>query len=401
MKPFSVLFEISNADSAVDAILPVLAEIREKHPEWKVTVLSFCLFYKHHLDKTRLIEHGAEIWEPVPPPGGPSKWLSSWRFPGISNWFLFRHYLKKELINRKFDRIVVSNDREYPEFDLVFVARKLKITTILIQESIRKDTSFRLKPSDRRTKLLRKLFSFEPRPDIFHGQGGCNRFAAWGENGKDYFMQVGIPVSRITITGSTKIAEFLKTANRKDRHLTAGRFNFDPSKKIILLATNPIHWMGISTHQDYFKSILEVIKCISELNSRFILVIKPHRVETELFNQWSLSTICSLTSNCYYNETDSLIDLLYLSDTVLIYNSTVAVEAGLLSIPVGMIQFYNWDLGVNFEEHRIAEKLTTTEEVTRFITQNPVHANQDDLNYYVKKDGDPAISITKLIERAE
>lgn len=253
--------------------------------------------------------------------------------------------------------VVLSNDRSFPLRELATWARRYGIRSLLIQESIRKDEIFE------RTK---GISSTHPSTGL-HGQGGCDRIAAWGITSQEYFVSVGVEQERIAITGSPRIDDLVAKYGNVSRDELRRIYQLPDNVRTILFATNPLYKMKILSIKDYISSLRTVVSSLQPFDGKSFMIVKPHQIEVE-HQEWGLDEELDALPHVRYLRDITLGEAISLADAVMIFNSTVAVEAALFQKPVGVVNLFGVDTGVNFGESDFAVELKNPDEIQTFIS---------------------------------
>ncbi|MCK4731728.1 MAG: hypothetical protein KAT65_04640, partial [Methanophagales archaeon] len=266
------------------------------------------------------------------------------------------------------DVIIIPNDRITPHVAIIKIAKRRRIPTLLIQESIRKDEYFRRKRSiiNRMKHLtIRLLLGVVESSPISFGQGGCDRIAAWGETSRDYFKRLGVSQENVILTGNPGIESIIKKDWQTKGHELRKRYSIPESAFIIAFTTNPVDGMGILTKDQLLESVSMVANAVSSLEDVY-LFLKPHRFEN--IEKYGRAITNSLAQDRIFVESDiELYPLLSISDACLIFNSTAALESAVLGVPVAVINPFQVDMGIDFVENRLAVEITNAEQLISFL----------------------------------
>ena len=156
--------------------------------------------------------------------------------------------------------------------------------------------------------------------------------AAWGEYYKKWHVDRGRPPESQVITGFPRHDRLVRLPP-VDREAICGRFGLDPKRKIALIATE--WFQGATTRytsemeEDYVRLALRSLKPHRDL--QIVAKLHPYfqdrctRIVSEVADQEGVDLVIAK---------DSLWELIQLSSFVIVYLSTVAVEALIIGKPV-------------------------------------------------------------------
>jgi hypothetical protein len=194
--PAPILLELTASDSHLAMLTPVVRELKRRG--LPLIVYSDCEILRKPSNVPALEALGV-----------PFVRLAEAPLPGPDlDWELraapLRREIERHVARVRPSAVVVLNDRNFPSNTFVKTARRLGLPSILLQESMRKDLFQR--PTWRKLAFRwrrRLMFRIEGGLRMY-GQGGCDWYAAWGETSRAYFERVGVPASRIRITGNPR-----------------------------------------------------------------------------------------------------------------------------------------------------------------------------------------------------
>jgi hypothetical protein len=137
------------------------------------------------------------------------------------------------------------------------------------------------------------------------------------------------PESKVAISGQPRYDVFYFVDRIYDRAAFLKRFNLDPTKKIVLLATQPFPLEHL--RHEFFTNTLNNLKAIEGIQ----IVVKPHPNES---TEWFTNQLASLETNVvvlppFYDT----IEAIYATDVFLSVNSTTIIEALILNKPVVVV----------------------------------------------------------------
>ncbi|MDO8055933.1 MAG: UDP-N-acetylglucosamine 2-epimerase [Candidatus Hermodarchaeota archaeon] len=137
------------------------------------------------------------------------------------------------------------------------------------------------------------------------------------------------PESKVAISGQPRYDVFYFTDRIYDKSAFLKRFNLDPKKKIVLLATQPFPLERL--RHEFFTNTLNNLRSIEGIQ----IVVKPHPNEAI---QWFTDQLASVkTTVVVLPPFFDTIEAIYASDVFLSVNSTTIIEALILNKPVVVV----------------------------------------------------------------
>lgn len=394
----NILFIVNNNDACIDAFEPVIKVIKAKSPHTQCIGLSATEFlfdtqtdhalFQRVFDKydvlcEKLPAFAASINDEKIKDTNDNSSVS--KNASKADVVAANSFLPKYLIGEKISAIVVVNDRLFPEWHAIQIANEFKIPSLLIQESVRKDEGF-------------------IHDDVIHGQGGCTKIAAWGENGKDYFQKVGA-TGEIIITGSSRVDKFYAQGLKLEKENIRKRLGLPVNANLVLFASNALHYMNLASHKDYnnlITTIAQTTSQIGEKDNNTHLLIKPHRQEIQYFIDSGYFNYISSLPNVLYRPKIGLSAAIAAADSVVLFNSTVAIEAAIFGKKVGMVNLFNNKMYVDFVERGISEYIDTKEKLADFIKSSASGEEErtkiiKNAQYYVTNLGQSAKKVAECV----
>lgn len=394
----NILFIVNNNDACIDAFEPVIKEIKAQSPHSQCIGLSATEFLfdtqtDHGLFQ-KVFDKYDVLSEKLPPfvasinneeIKGVDDNSSVSKNASKADVIAANSFFPKYLIGEKISAIVVVNDRLFPEWHAIQIANELKIPSLLIQESVRKDEGF-------------------THDDVIHGQGGCTKIAAWGENGKDYFQKVKA-TGEIIITGSPRVDKFYEKGLKLEKENIRKRLGLPVNANLVLFASNALHYMNLASHKDYNNLITTVAQTVSQIgaeDNNTHLLIKPHRQEIQYFIDSGYFNYISSLPNVLYRPKIGLSAAIAAADSVVLFNSTVAIEAAIFGKKVGMVNLFNNNMYVDFVERGISEYIDTKEKLIHFV-KSPAPSEKEqaqiveNAQYYVTNLGQSAKKVAECV----
>jgi hypothetical protein len=328
-----ILFEITAADSHQQIILPVIRLLRARGIP--VIVYSDCEVLRTPSDVEALAREGIPFVRLTesPLPANQSKWETAAR--------PIRRRIPIELARVRPALVVVLNDRNFPPNAYVQEARRLRIPTLLIQESLRKDRFQRPPPAKLIGRRLRKLRTGIEEGLRSFGQGGCDAVAAWGETSRAYFLQVGVPEKKIFITGNPRFDQLADADFSAEARGIRTAFGIPDGGFLLTFLSSPVERMQIVSKQEKRDALARVADWALRMRDDpgwkdLRLIFKLHRSEHPAAVQ---SILAERNAAGWARIADKpLYPLLQASQAAAMFSTTAGLEAALLCVPVGVVE---------------------------------------------------------------
>ncbi|MFN2297792.1 MAG: glycosyltransferase [Anaerolineales bacterium] len=338
-----ILFEITAADSHQQIILPVIRRLRGRGIP--AVVYSDCELLRAASDPDGLAREEIPFVRlaETPLPVSQPEWEAA-AFP-------IRRRIPGEVERARPALVVVLNDRNFPSNEYVRAARRLRVPTLLMQESLRKDV-FQRPPWEKRWARLRRKIRLGIEEGLRHyGQGGCDRIAAWGETSREYFRRVGVPESRIVVTGNPRFDRLAHADFSAEAVRIRAAIGFSAGDFLLTFLSSPIERMQIVSKEEKRRALIRWMEWAARLRrdpdwASLRLGFKLHRGEDP-------SDVQSIIDGCDAGDWARIADaplypLLKGSQAAAMFSTTAGLEAALLSVPVGILELArpldDWDL---------------------------------------------------------
>lgn len=369
-----ILFELTNCDSHVAMYEPILKVLEKKCPLCEIHILSLCEVMGLYTNHNKLTSITQNIIQPYKTHLNVQRGKRNvTRKVNTILSFIRGPWVKREVGKHMHrlvhslqpDIIIFPNDRITPHIHLIKAAKERGIPTILIQESIRKEHKYKLSKA-RYVKLLLKRHIFGVEGGLlYHGQGGCDRIAAWGETSLEYFKMVGVPEEKVVLTGNPRIESITKIDWEIKGQELKQRYSIPESASVIAFTTNPVDSMGIITSDQLLESVSMVVNAVASLEDIF-LFLKPHRFE-DMEKYRRVVAGSPAQDRIIAEKNIELYPLLSISDACLIFNSTTALEASALGTSVAVVNPFQVDMGIDFVENGLAVEINNREQLISFL----------------------------------
>jgi hypothetical protein len=367
----TILFLVNNNDACLDAMEPVVNVIKKNQKDISCVALGIAEYFsspvtdekklKEIFDDYTILKHELKK---IPDIETESRFAE--QYQNISQKDYTDDIAKSEPFIEEFlkvnniSAIVMVNDRFFPEWHIVQIANEMNIPSLLIQESVRKDEGFQ-------------------EYKTFHGQGGCTKIAAWGENGVEYFNRVGA-TGELIVTGSPRLDKFYNQCKSQDKASLRKELGVPENANVVLFASNNLFYMQMVSAEEYCHAIAIIAdeNNVCRANDNTYLLVKPHRNERRFFKMTGYDNYLKEMKNVIYCPDIELSTAVVASDSVVLFNSTVAVESAILGKRVGVVNFHNWDLYADFIEKGIAQKIENINQYVEFLVLPPLREEEQE-----------------------
>jgi hypothetical protein len=394
-----ILFEITAADSHQQIILPVIRLLRARGIP--VIVYSDCELLRTASDPAALQREGVPFvrMEETPLPVPMPEWGAAAR--------PFRQRIPDEVQRVHPSLIVVLNDRNFPSNLYIEAARRNSIPCLLLQESLRKDLFQRPPWRKLYSRWIRKMRYGTEEGLRHYGQGHCDAVAALGETSRDYFLRVGVPERKITITGNPRFDQLAGADFSAEAQRIRSALGYSPGDFMLTFLSSPIERMLIVSAEEKHDALVRLLGWVRTLHENpdwrnLRLAFKLHRGESaplfrEMLEQENASDFAFVAEYPLY-------PLLRASQAALMFSTTAGLEAALLKIPVGILGLSkpldDWD----FIRRGVAADVRSPEGLAAFLRrarQDPTFGMQgaNAAAFYIANFGCAAEAVALLIAR--
>ncbi|MDN4066445.1 CDP-glycerol glycerophosphotransferase family protein [Paenibacillus vini] len=198
-------------------------------------------------------------------------------------------------------------------------------------------------------------------------EGEC--FAAWGEYTKDFLLKHGgITGSQIVLTGGVPFDKTISLS--PDKKEVARSLGVPVNKKWIVFTTQSSGAHGRPTPSEIEMSILEVVELSSHYSDvHFIFQVHPSQPIEEVSDIVSKSNNANYCTVARYKDTEGLMKL---SDGVITFFSTTALDAVIMQKPLMLINLHDDHEFLPFASMRAAYGVSSREEIA-FALDNMIH----------------------------
>jgi hypothetical protein len=357
-----ILFEITAADSHQQIILPVIRSLRERGIP--AIVYSDCEVLRTASDPAALDREGIP-WvrmadAPLPLP------MREWEAAALP----VRKRIPIELERVGPSLLVVLNDRNFPPNTYLKEARRLRIPTLLVQESLRKDL-FQKPPWIKRLGRWRRKIRLGIEEGLRqYGQGGCDAVAAWGETSREYFLRVGVPESRIIVTGNPRFDQLANTDFSEEARRLRADLGYAPGDFLLAFLSSPVERMMIVSKEEKQEAFGRLIGWVRSMRNdpawgNLFLAFKLHRSEDSSAIR---SIIQAHNAEGWARTVDKpLYPFLKASQAALMFSSTAGLEAALLAAPLGILELSKPLDDWNLAARGVARGIRTPEDLAAFL----------------------------------
>ncbi|MDG0866419.1 hypothetical protein GKO46_04950 [SAR202 cluster bacterium JH702] len=295
------------------------------------------------------------------------------------------------------DVLIVQIDRESPATNLIESAQRLGIPCLLLQGAMSgKNLSYRSKYSVS-NRVAKWLIGYSSGHHL-EGQGGCDRIGAWGKSGANYYEHAGLQSSHVAQVGSPRLDTYMTELANSDTTSTCEILGIEPNTNFTLLATSPLDSIAEPGENiSAIRTIIETAIEVSKQNPNFQLVVKPHPRELPSFEKYGIAELCRSSTAVTLARDISIAEALAASDRVIVFYSTVALEAALAGKPCIAFNPFNWNFGEEYTDIKLIDELTSTDQLRDFFTSSKEVLTVGDPSYFITDVGKSAKSVSSLI----
>jgi hypothetical protein len=357
-----ILFEITAADSHQQIILPVIHLLRARGiPS---IVYSDCEVLRTASDTAALDREGVPWVRMADAPLPISTW--EWEAAALPIFKRIPHEVERV----RPSLLVVLNDRNFPSNAYIKEARRLRIPTLLLQESLRKDL-FQKPPFTKLYGRWRRKVRLGIEEGLRkYGQGGCDCIAAWGETSREYFLRVGVPESKIVITGNPRFDQLAGADFSGEALRLRTELGYAPGDFLLAFLSSPVERMMIVSKEEKREAFARLIDWVGAMRNdpawrSLFLVFKLHRGEDPSVLQ---SILQAHAAEAWARVVDQpLYPFLQASQAALMFSTTAGLEAALLKTPLGILELSkpldDWGLSAR----GVAHSIRTTVDLAAFL----------------------------------
>lgn len=226
----------------------------------------------------------------------------------------------------------------------------------------------------------------------------ATRMAVWGDISRQWLVDHGAQADRLVVTGPPQFDQLTQRKKTEQlRGLVCQRLGLDPDQVVLTLAV--IQLAG----REMVETALEAMEVLTD----FQLVVKLHPGERDEAQLMDLVMGLGLPNAIAVKHFD-IHDLLEISDVVIVWQSTVGLEALILDKPLIAFQF-DMPAPVPFAEYGAAVQVRSAEElvnaVRRILTDKELQATlaqgRDSFvrSYIGEADGHATDRVIELIDK--
>jgi hypothetical protein len=360
-----ILFEITAADSHQQIILPVIRLLRARGIP--VIVYSDCELLRTPSDLDTLRREGIPFVQMAETPLPVA--MPEWEAAALP----FRHRIPREVESVHPSLLFILNDRNFPPNVYLDEARRLRIPALLVQESLRKDLFQRPPWIKRFGRWSRKVRLGIEEGLRHYGQGGCDAIAAWGETSREYFLRVGVPERKITITGNPRFDQLAHTDFSAPALQIRAELGFTPDDFVLTFLSSPIERMQIVSPDDKRDALTGLLAWMRTLREdpawrNLRMAFKIHRAENAALFRKMIAE--SGAADFALVAEHPLYPLLRASQAALMFSTTAGLEAALLRVPVGILGLSKPLDDWNFVSRGVAANVRSVEGLAAFLRRS-------------------------------
>ena len=171
-----------------------------------------------------------------------------------------------------------------------------------------------------------------------YGRGESTKIALFGDNTRNMLISEGVPAEKLVVTGSSKFDDLIEFKDPIKKRMLKEKYGVPVEKKVVLVLTSWFVEAGIWTAEDRRFFVTEIAKACSDLMD-VQLVFKLHAPHENEENYHEILKDYPISPLIFNSE--SLHELICISDVVVSVSSTAALEAMALNKPVLIVNMDN------------------------------------------------------------
>jgi len=185
-----------------------------------------------------------------------------------------------------------------------------------------------------------------------------NRVCAYGEYDKRKIAECNFSLNRIAVCGCPRFDDYAKKFAEMDRDKIIENYGLDMNKKFILWA--PTNFGNLDKKGEREVNAEKMLEAIGKLGNEYTLLIKLHWDDKKRY-------LYEKIPNAHiFGSGTNLLELIKISDAVIIKSSTVGMEAVALGKPIIMLEFVK-SLDISHYTDYGFPKVSTMEELVMEI----------------------------------
>ena len=275
------------------------------------------------------------------------------------------------------DCVVAENDTTYYEKIVVFISKQKGISTVVVQNG---NTLYG-------NACKNKELVFHPFFPL-----SADKFFAFGEASKDWFISMGVDGDRIIVTGASRFDDHYDGKFRERGRRDIRR------RRVLVIMSDIWNKEGVVTHHIalsvFLKDLSEFIS-FAKRNPDVDVVIRPH----DHHHGWNevLENELKDADNVVISNEDKLEHVFLRTDLVIGYPSTALIEALMYDIPVLSIDTGLFNNYLPLWEYNLAGRITGFGELDHAVKgllydssrrETAIRKIKDNLGYFIyKNDG--------------
>jgi hypothetical protein len=250
----------------------------------------------------------------------------------------------------------------FPGFDFVKVLQTAGIPVALVEDVLR-----------------RNVTGGRSEKGVFHGQGGCDIVYTWGDASIQYYRSIGVEAKRLIALGSPRMDRFVRVGKElPEPRVIREAEGLPTDNRVVLIAASSVYYDILARPlrlAEYLHCIALAIEWCRVLGA--FALFKPHIGSIRDYEAWGVPQWIKSFPNAVYRADILLAKAVMASDAVLIFNSSVALEARLLGKPVGMLAADRYSHEVDYLDRGLCKKVDSVEDLRALLAnesnEHPSH----------------------------
>lgn len=182
-----------------------------------------------------------------------------------------------------------------------------------------------------------------PSIDIQHGsfmsipaRAVADKWCVWSDADKQLLVTMGIPHNKLEVTGNPAFDTLITP--KFDADSIKLKFGLSSRYKTIVTWAPTAAWLFYYSEENYNEKIFAVLQDVARRHRDIMFIFKPH--PSERINRFTRIQDKSLSNILIANPQQSAYEIMYISDIVMSWNSSVIIEAVILDKPIIGLNFF-------------------------------------------------------------
>ena len=219
-----------------------------------------------------------------------------------------------------------------------------------------------------------------PSIDIQHGmyidipiRAIASKWCVWGESVKKLFIEKGLPLAKFEVTGNPAFDTLIPA--KYDADNIKQTLQIPNEFKYIITWTPSAEWFFGTSGEDYNEKIFYALLELASEQNNTMFIFKPH--PSERVRRFKRMLHRSLKNMMIVSSMHNMNEVLYISDIVMSWNSSMIVEAVIHDKPIIGLNFFGFAENVPCVSRGVALEARDSTELKKAI--DCIHLNKDNI----------------------